>query len=264
MAALTATTAAPIPRERTPDATLGVLRDGYLFISKRCRRHGSDAFQTRLMLHRVTCASGEEAARMFYHPDRFTRVGAMPLTTLVLLQDRGSVGTLSGEAHRHRKQMFLSQLTPEAVRRLADLVSARWRQRFGLWRAASRVVLHDAVEGVLCRAACDWAGVPLERSEAAARTREFSAMIDGSGSIGPRAWRGLLRRRTEKWARKLIERIRAGALDVPEGAAARAVALHRDPIGALLDPDVAALRPVRRGVRVRGGDVFGPLPPVAP
>jgi len=37
---------------------------------------------------------GEEASRMFFQPDRFTRRGAIPPTTLMLLQDRGSVQTM--------------------------------------------------------------------------------------------------------------------------------------------------------------------------
>ena len=47
-----------IPRARAPDSTLGFLRDGYLFVSKRCRRYGSDAFEARLMLRRAVCALG--------------------------------------------------------------------------------------------------------------------------------------------------------------------------------------------------------------
>jgi fatty-acid peroxygenase len=64
-----------IPREKAWDSTLALLADGYTFISERCRRHGSDVFETRLMLQPVFCMLGEEAARVFYEPDRLTRVG---------------------------------------------------------------------------------------------------------------------------------------------------------------------------------------------
>jgi hypothetical protein len=37
------------------------------------------------------------------------------LTTLMLLQDWGSVQTLDGEAHRHRKQTFMSALIRSSV-----------------------------------------------------------------------------------------------------------------------------------------------------
>jgi fatty-acid peroxygenase len=166
----------------------------------------------------------------------------MPLTTLKLLQDRGSVGTLSGDPHRVRKSLFLSQLDAAAVVRLAGAVEDHWRRAAQSWEAAGRVVLHDAVEGILCRAACEWAGVPLWEAEAGARTREFSAMIDGSGSVGLRALRGtVLRRRTERWMRGVIEKVRSGAIDVPEGVALHAVAHHQDAGGNPLDPESAAV-----------------------
>ena len=77
----------PFPRDPAPDATLALLRRGYRFIPERCRRLGADAFETRLMLARAVCCSGEDAARMFYHPDRFGRVD------LVESRTGGSTGT---------------------------------------------------------------------------------------------------------------------------------------------------------------------------
>ena len=57
------------------DSTLALLLEGYEFISKRCRRYRSDVFETRLMLTKVVCMMGKEAAEVFYHPGRFTRKG---------------------------------------------------------------------------------------------------------------------------------------------------------------------------------------------
>jgi hypothetical protein len=48
----------------------------------------------RLMLQKAICTIGEEAARMFYQPDRFTRKHAMAITGLMLLQDKGSAHVL--------------------------------------------------------------------------------------------------------------------------------------------------------------------------
>lgn len=112
-----------IPRDPAPDSTLALLADGYTFISKRCRSHGSDVFETRLMLQKVVCMQGREAAEVFYARDRFTRKGAVPAPTLKLLQDRGSVQLMDGEAHRSRKLMFMSLMDPNAIRRLADLTA---------------------------------------------------------------------------------------------------------------------------------------------
>ena len=77
---------ASIPRDHQLDSTLALLSEGYAFISNRCRLYGSDIFETRLMLRKAICMMGEEAASIFYHADRFTRVGAMPKTALRLLQ----------------------------------------------------------------------------------------------------------------------------------------------------------------------------------
>lgn len=77
-----------IPRDRAPDSTLWLLSDGYLFVTKRCERYGSDVFRTWLMLREMVCMMGEEAAREFYVPGRFTRRGAIPLTALMLLRAR--------------------------------------------------------------------------------------------------------------------------------------------------------------------------------
>jgi fatty-acid peroxygenase len=107
---------APPPRDRAFDNTLRMLADPYRFVSTRCAELGSDVIETRIMLRRVVCAVGEEAARVFYHPDRFTRRGALPITALLLLQDRGSAATLDANAHRHRKRMRTRQEAPAMQR----------------------------------------------------------------------------------------------------------------------------------------------------
>jgi fatty-acid peroxygenase len=218
-----------LPRDRSPDSTLALLSEGYRFISNRCRRLRSDAFETRLMLRRAVCISGEEAARVFYEPGRFTRQGALPLTVLLLLQDRGSVATLDGEAHRRRKAMFMSLMTPASIGRLVAEAEVIWRARIPAWERMERVVLLPEVEEILCQAACRWAGIPLENSELRQRTRELAAMFDGVGAVGPRNWRGLLlRARNERWLRGIVARLRAGTLEAPEGSAARLFAGARD------------------------------------
>src|ERR1700752_5342083 len=96
-----------IPRSPVFDSTLALGREGYGFIGNQCERLGTDIFRTRLMLKHVVCMRGTCAAEIFYTGDRFTRVGAMPVTVLKLLQDYGSVQLLDGAAHRRRKRMFL-------------------------------------------------------------------------------------------------------------------------------------------------------------
>lgn len=231
-----------IPRERAFDSTLALLSEGYPFIQKRCRRHGTDLFETRLALWRVICMTGAGAAEVFYQPGHFTRRGAMPRTALWLLQDEGSVAVQDGAAHRRRKEMFMSLMSPEHIQRLTERFTDQWRARLEKWEARGPVVLHEEVQAVLCRAVCAWTGVPLTEDEARQRTREFAAMIDGAGSVGPRNWWGLLlRTRTERWARGLIEAVRDGTHDAPEDSALHVIASHRDRAGRRLDVEVAAV-----------------------
>jgi len=230
-----------IPRDRAPDSTLSLLSEGYAFIPNRCGRYGSDLFMARLMLSPVVCMSGREAASRFYDHYRFTRRHALPPTTFALIQDHGSVMVLDGDAHRHRKEMFLSLVGPAALQRFSDLFAEHWRQAVLRWATMDSVVLLDEAHRVITAAVCEWVGLPLTSDEVGARAAEFAAMVAGTGSIGPRNWRGhLLRSRTERWARQTIEEIRSGRREVPLGAA-RTVATHRDADGRLLDVKTAGV-----------------------
>ena len=229
-----------IPRLDAFDSSVALLREGYGFGARRFARCSSDAFETRLMLRRAVVAFGEEAARQLYEPDRMTRRGALPVTVVTLLQDFGSVQMLDGEALRRRKQMFMSLMTPAGLALFEDLVEGEWRAGIPEWAQAGQVVLFDAVREVLFRAVCAWSGVPLDRREADARTRQFAAMVEGAASVGPRNLRAqVLRHRAERWAGDVIERARSGALEVEEGRAVHAIAWHRDGEGRLLDTKVA-------------------------
>ncbi len=232
----------PIPRDTAPDSTLALLRQGYRFISARCARYRSDIFATRLMLQEAVCIQGAEAAETFYRPGRFTRRGALPVTVLKLLQDRGSVATLDGEAHRHRKRMFLSLLLPPATDELGDLMESRWLRRLANWQGRHSVELLPEVQEILCDTVCAWSGIPVSGPELRQRTRELAAMVHGAGAVGPRNWRGLLlRARNERWARGLVRAVRAGERQVLAGSPVHVIAWHRDLEGELLTPEVAAV-----------------------
>lgn len=231
-----------IPHDPSVDSSLALLREGYTFISTRVARYQSDLFGARVMLRPAVFGLGAEAARAFYEPGRFTRTGSLPITALKLLQDKGSVQMLDGDAHRWRKQMFMSLMTPEAIDRLTQRVTAEWHSRIRQWGAGEHVVLFDELQEILCRAVCAWAGIPLSDAEAERRTREFAAMIDGAGAVGPRNWAGMVvRARSERWARDVIADIRAGKRQVDEGTASHVIAWHRDLDGRLLDVRVAAV-----------------------
>lgn len=235
-----------IPQLPGFDQTIPFLREGYGFISNRCDRLGTDAFHTRLMLRRATCLRGEEAARVFYHPDRFTRRrGAMPPTTMRLLQDKGSVQSLEGAAHRQRKALFLRLLTDDTAERdFLALFREEWLAALEHWTARPEIVLHDEVNRTLTRAVCRWVGVPQMEP------RELTSMIENAGSVGPAVLGALARRRrTEARLRAVVEAARGRG--APDGETPlRAILDHRDPDGERLSPEVAVvellniLRPV--------------------
>ena len=127
-----------IPRDESFDSTLALVRDPYEFIRKGCRRHGSDLFETRLLLQRTICMSGPEAARLFYDQDQFVRRGAMPERIRKTLLGQGGVQGLDDEAHRHRKRMFMSLMTPERIAQLGQLTADGLRTDAARWAVTDR------------------------------------------------------------------------------------------------------------------------------
>ncbi|GGK54633.1 cytochrome P450 [Salinarimonas ramus] len=230
----------PIPRAAAPDLTLGFLAEGYDFVRERCAQYGSDAFEARLMGTKTVFCVGEDAAQMFYEPGRFTRRGALPTFALKLLQDEGSVATLDGEAHRVRKALFMSFMAPERIDPLARASADGLRERLATWHDGA--ALHDILREVLCRAACEWVGVPATEDELEAYTHETSAMIDEAGSFGPANWIARVRRnRAEARLRDLVAAARSGESPFFEGSPAAAVVAHRGADGAPLDEAVCAV-----------------------
>ncbi|RFU67023.1 cytochrome P450 [Peribacillus saganii] len=231
-----------VPREKVLDNSLSLLKEGYLFIQNRCRQFQSDIFQTRLMGEKVTCISGEEAAKVFYDNERFQRKGASPKRVQKTLFGEKAIQSMDGEAHKHRKLLFMSLMTPDGVKKLGELTTVQWQDRVGKWEQMERVVLFDEAQEILCRVACEWAGVPLKEAEVKQRASDFGAMVDAFGAVGPRHWEGRkARKRAEAWIEEIIEQIRNEKLDSPEGTAAYAMAWHRELDGKTLDKHMAAV-----------------------
>lgn len=233
---------ARMPRERQLDSTLALLRHGYRFVSARCDRYGSDAFEARLLLRRTLCLRGRDAARLFYDEERFQRRGAMPLRVQATLVGVGGVQSLDGAAHRRHKAMLLSLMTPDSIASLVGRFEQEWQNQLGRWERAGNVVLYDEVGPMLCRSVCDWAGVPLPEWDVRRRTDDLHQMIEGAATVGPRHWRGrLARARAEAWLAGLISQVRDGKLAVEPGRPLRVVAEHRDHENRRLPPRTAAV-----------------------
>ena len=231
-----------IPRDKILDASFAFRADPYRFVSKKCRQHGSDLFETRLLLRPTICMTGSEAARLFYDRERFIREGAAPGLVKKTLFGTGGVQGLDGADHLHRKAMLLSLVSPEAVARLADRVEAEWSRFARRWQQMDQVVLYDEVRELLTRTACDWAGVPLPEAEVAKRTRLLSALFDAAGAVGPRhLWSRLARKLANRWATGIVADVRADRYAPPPGSAVAVIADHRTSAGELLDEHAAAV-----------------------
>ena len=231
-----------IPRDGVLDSTLSFAKDGYLFISRRCARFGTDLFRSRLMLQRTICMRGEEAARLFYDSERFERTGVAPSRLQETLFGRGGVQGLDGTSHRCRKGMFLALMSAERIAALVELSVTQWHRYASNWEGRDQVVLFDEACESLCRAVCAWTGIPLPESEVRSRTDDFVAMIDAGAAIGPRHWHGrLARNRAERWVEGLVEDVRNHRLILDENCALFAVSWHRDLSGELLDKRTAAV-----------------------
>ena len=234
---------ATIPHDKNIDSTIPFLRAGYPFLKSRFEQFNSDIFQMRLLGEKTICIHGEDAAKLFYDREYFERKGAVPKRIQKSLFGLKAVQSLDGEAHRHRKEMFMSLMSKENIQRLMDLNAKYWQQYISKWQEGNElVVLFEEAQQILMRAVCEWTGVPLKEEEVRFRTDDLAARIDSFGGVGPRYWRGRLATpRTEKWITGVIEKIRSGALEVPEETAAYVFAHHRDIDGALLDAHMAAV-----------------------
>lgn len=231
------------PRDPAPDATIALWREGYGFISRRCNQLGSDVFHTRVMCRPVLCARGAEAAEVFYSGDRFTRKGAMPPTTVRLLQDKGSVQSLDGQAHRHRKAMFVGILLDDGqIERLLEDLRHELRSALSNWEKGGSVNLVDEMVKVLTSAGARWVQLPAGERSTEELASELGAMVANAGRFGPRAWRALMMRaRHERYIRSVVRRIRDGSLKVPPSAPIRIIAEHRDMAGQVLSEDEATV-----------------------
>lgn len=224
------------------DSTVALAADGYRFGIRRFDRLGGDAFDARVMLRPVTFLRGSTAARFFYEGGRFSRSGALPRSVLHLLQDAGSVQTLSGADHERRKAVFLSLTAPEELPRLAGAFRVHFLEAVQSWAGRERVVLLEELAEVLTRTVCDWAGVPLPEEQVSARSDELSAMVENAGTVGPPNWRARAqRRRTERWAEELITGVRDGTVRTRAGSALVTLAALSDADGRPLDPRVCAV-----------------------
>ena len=235
--------AALAKRHRTPwDSTLALRADPYGFISRECRRRDVDLFETRILLRPTTCMTGRAAAQVFYDLQRFRRSGAAPEPLRATLFGKGGVQGLDGVPHRHRKSLFLNALSPARLAALGARVEHDWEAAIDDWSRRTPFRLYEAVQTVLSRSVCAWAGIPLTSTELADRTRQLVLLFDGAAGGPMRHLQARAARRSlERWLGDWIDEVRSGRIDVSPACAVHVVAHHTDEHGQLLPARVAAV-----------------------
>ncbi len=212
-----------MPREEGIDHSLSLMREGYMYILNRCKSFKSNVFETRLLGKKAICMVGKEAAEVFYDTEKFKRKDAAPNWAAQTLFGKNGVQALDGQNHKHRKEMFMSIMSPNRLEKLAGITNNQWEMAVDKWGQMDKVVLYEEVQEIMCRTACQWAGVPVQEDEVKKLTKDLVAMFESTATVGPAHWLGRnARNRVEKWIGELINEVRDGKMNPPENTA-----LHR-------------------------------------
>lgn len=231
-----------MPKEEGLDHSLTLLREGYMFLANRRKSFASNVFETRLLGQKAICMGGEEASKLFYDNDKFIRTGAAPKRLQKTLFGVGGVQGLDEEEHRNRKGMFMSIMTPPHLQRLNHLTEKYWDMKSKEWEQKDQVVLYDESRELLCKMACEWAGVPLKTDEVKKRTEQLTKLFESASALGPEHWMGRhARKELEDWIVELVEQVRKEELLPPEGTALYNFSFHKDVDGKLLDKEIVAV-----------------------
>lgn len=127
---------------------------------------------------------GEEAAQLFYDNEKFVREGAAPKRVLKTLFGENRVQTLDGEEHHHRKAMFMSLMSREGLQKIREITSKHWGLAVARWETKKEIEIYEESQEMLCRIACEWAGVPLAIDEVKEKSEWLGAMIEATTAIG--------------------------------------------------------------------------------
>lgn len=228
------------------DDSLSLLTRGYGFGAHLWRRTrpGARAVGFRLLGRPALLVRGAEGVALFYDGDRTARHGAMPAIVQRTLFGVGSVHSLDGAEHHHRKATFVDvAYEDEQVRRLAPLLTREWATERDAWLAGGTRTAYDAAVGAIGRAVMRWAGLP---GTPAAKTRwaaRLAQVVDGFGvPYSPEYLQAVLNRHwSDRHARRLVEAVRGGRLTPEPHTALHEWAWHRDPCGALLPARLAGI-----------------------
>lgn len=233
---------AQMPKETGLDHSLKILKEGYPYFLKRREEMDTDVFETTILGQKAYCLGGESGAELFYDTSKFKRDKAMPKPIQKVLTGEHGVQSLDGKKHEDRKKMFMSLMSPKELNRLTTLLENHWHQSAKKWESMDQIILYDEVKEILCRTACEWAGVPLIEEEVKDITRNLANLFEKTASISPGYLQGThSRKKLENWIKKMVQQVRNGELNPEENTTLYVFSWHRDDLVKLMDEDVAAV-----------------------
>lgn len=219
------------------------LDEGYLLLSELRKEANAPVVKARLLNKEVIAIYGKEAAKKFYDPQNFKREGAMPKIVLKTLFGENGVQTLDGQAHEHRKTIFMDLMTPKRMEEYHRILDKNLTQK--LDQQQGEFELFDLAKDVLFRSICEWAGIDLSQfsKKEVDQLAEYQISMISSAVTNPATHiKGIdNRKKSEKWAQSLIENARINPVAGKDDVALYAFAKATDGHGELLPVDIAAV-----------------------
>jgi fatty-acid peroxygenase len=167
------------------DDSIGLLAYGYDLGAHVWRRGrgGARSAPMRLLGRDALLVRGAEGVAVFYDEGRIARHGAMPAIVQETLFGQGSVHSLDGAEHHHRKATFAEVAYVDAqVDRMAPFLEQEWAVELDSWVGGGDRTAYDAAVGAFGRASMRWAGLP-GTSEAMTRwAARLAQIVDGFGT----------------------------------------------------------------------------------
>lgn len=198
----------------------------------------------RLLGKDAVFVRGPDGVALFYDQRRIARHGAMPTFVQETLFGHGSVHSLDGAAHHHRKATFVEVAYEDAqVDRLLPELDRQWQAERDAWVSGGKHSAYDAAVGALGRSIMRWAGAPGTAAAKTGWSARLAQIVDGFGvpyspefllALANRAW-------SDRHAQRLVDAVRTGALVPDESTALHAWSWHRDQDGFMLPSRVAGV-----------------------
>ena len=224
------------------ESSIGILLKGYPMFLEKFRKQQTDVIETTLLLQKTYVIKGKEAAKLFYDQNLFIRKKATPKRFQKTLFGEGGVQGLDGDQHRHRKALFMQYMNAESLDKIESIFTRHWMQALNGWETKNKIVLFDEAEKILMQTACEWTGVPLPEETIDLHTNQMSDMIDASGGVGWRHYKGrIARTKAEKWIEQLIDEIRSGKTTVSKNSILYGFTFHKTLKNKLLPSRIAAV-----------------------